>query len=132
MAKLFRDADARPLSLPGRIAREVVSGTSGAKKVSLRLVEIAPPRPGEKPRGPHVHYTFEEVIHVLSGEGVAETPGGRLSLKAGDTLLVPAGERHVTHNTGTEPLRLICFFPVGDVASGTEEFSDWEAPKAAS
>jgi quercetin dioxygenase-like cupin family protein len=72
------------------------------------------------------------VIHVLSGEGVTETPGGRFPLTPGDTLLVPAGERHVTHNTGTKPLMLACFFPVGDVASGTEEFPDWEAPKAAS
>jgi len=132
MAKLFREADAKPLSLPGRISREVVSGTSGANRVSLRLVEIAPARPGERPRGPHVHYSFEEAIHVLSGEGLTETPSGRFALKPGDTLLVPAGERHVTHNTGKEPLKLICFFPVGDVASGTEEFADWGEAKAAS
>jgi mannose-6-phosphate isomerase-like protein (cupin superfamily) len=130
MATLFREGDAKPLALPGRVAREVVSGSLGAKKVSLRLVEIASARPGEKPRGPHVHRTFEEAIHVLSGEGVTETESGRFSLRAGDTLLVPAGERHVTHNTGKDPLKLICFFPVGDVASGTEEFSGWDAPKA--
>jgi oxalate decarboxylase/phosphoglucose isomerase-like protein (cupin superfamily) len=52
-------------------------------------------------------------------------------LKAGDTLLVPAGELHVTRNSGTEPLTLLCFFPVGDVASGTEEFPDWNAAKVA-
>jgi hypothetical protein len=45
---------------------------------------------------------------------------------------MPAGERHVTHNTGTAPLKLICFFPVGDVSSGTEEFAGWDTPKAAS
>lgn len=132
MAKLFTEADAKPLSLPGRISREVVSGRLGARKVSMRLVEIAAALPGERPRGPHVHYTFEEVIHVLSGEGVTETPSGRFPLQAGDTLLVPAGERHVTRNTGKVPLKLACFFPVGDVASGTQEFSDWEEPKAAS
>ncbi|MGH6925556.1 MAG: cupin domain-containing protein [Propylenella sp.] len=130
MAKLFRAADAKPLALPGRISREVLSGARGAKNASLRIVEVAPVRPGEKPRGPHVHHGFEEAIHVLSGEGVTETESGRFPLKAGDTLLVPAGERHVTHNTGEGPLRLICFFPVGDVAAGTEEFSGWDAPAA--
>jgi mannose-6-phosphate isomerase-like protein (cupin superfamily) len=130
MATLFKAADAKRLALPGRVAREVVSGALGAKDVSLRLVEIAPARSGEKPRGPHVHHGFEEAIHVLSGEGVTETPRGRFPLTTGDTLLVPAGERHVTHNTGDEPLRLICFFPVGDVATGTEEFSGWDAPAA--
>lgn len=132
MAKLFTDADSKPLSLPGRISREVVAGKLGADQVCMRLVEIAAPEPGEKPRGPHVHYGFEEVIHVLSGEGVTETPSQRLPVKAGDTVLVPADERHVTRNTGNEPLKLICFFPVGDVAPGTEEFPDWEEPKAAS
>lgn len=132
MAKLFTEADAKPLSLPGRISREVVSGALGADNVSFRLVEIAPAKPGDKPRGPHVHHGFEEAIYVLSGEGVTETASERFSMRPGDTLLVPAGERHVTRNTGSEPLRLACFFPVGDVAAGTEEFSDWETPKAAS
>jgi mannose-6-phosphate isomerase-like protein (cupin superfamily) len=132
MAKLFAEADAKPLALLGRVSREVVSGARGADNVSLRIVDIAPAQPGEKPRGPHVHYMFEEAIHVLSGEGVAETESGRFPLKAGDTLLVPAGERHVTHNTGEAPLQLLCFFPVADVASGTEEFADWDSPKAAS
>ena len=131
MAKLFREADAKPLLLPGRISREIVSGLRGADKASLRLVEIAPVRPGEKPRGPHIHHTFEEVIHVLSGEGVTETPDDRFPVKTGDTVLVPAGERHVTRNTGPEPLTLLCFFPTADVSSGTEEFADWEKAKAA-
>jgi oxalate decarboxylase/phosphoglucose isomerase-like protein (cupin superfamily) len=43
-------------------------------------------------------------------------------VQPGDTLLVPAGEKHMTVNTGTEPLVLLCFFPVGDVSSGTTEF----------
>jgi oxalate decarboxylase/phosphoglucose isomerase-like protein (cupin superfamily) len=33
---------------------------------------------------------------------------------AGDTILVPAGELHVTRNTGSSPLRLLCFFPTAD------------------
>jgi mannose-6-phosphate isomerase-like protein (cupin superfamily) len=132
MAKLFRRGDARELALPGRKSSEIVSATGGADKVSFRIVEIAPAEPGETPRGPHVHYTFEECIYVLAGEGVMETPDARLPIEAGDTLLVPAGERHVTRNTGSEPLRLLCFFPIGEVASGTEEFPDWDQPKAAS
>ncbi len=30
----------------------------------------------------------------------------------GDTLLMPAGEKHMTLNTGDEPLVLLCFFPI--------------------
>ena len=60
-------------------------------------------------------------IFVLSGEGITYADGGEHPLKKGDTILLPAGEPHVTRNTGTEPLMLLCFFPVADVAEGTKE-----------
>lgn len=125
MARLFKRGEAKSLALPGRVSHEIVSAERGANAVSLRVVEIAPPQPGERPRGPHVHYAFEECIHVLSGEGVTETESGAHPLAAGDTLLVPANERHVTRNTGEAPLLLLCFFPHGDIGPGTEEFADW-------
>ena len=131
MAKVFGPGDARTLSLPGRLSREIVSGGRGAERVSFRLVEIAPPKPGEPRRGPHVHQGFEECIYVLAGAGVTETDGVEHRVQAGDTILIPPGELHVTHATGSEPLRLLCFFPVADVGSGTKEFSSWvEAGRA--
>ena len=129
MARLFRQAEAKILQLPGRSSREIVSGESGADKVTFRIVRIDPSRPGEAPRGPHIHYAFEECIHVLSGRGVTETEGGTFSVAAGDTILVPAGEIHVTRNSGIEPLVLLCFFPVGEIASGTKEFPDWDTAR---
>jgi quercetin dioxygenase-like cupin family protein len=123
MARFFARGDGTRLDLPGRVSREIVSGAVGAQTVSLREVTIEPERAG-RTRGPHVH-SFEEVIHVLSGAGITETSVGGFQLKAGDTLVVPAGEPHVTRNTGDAPLTLLCFFPIGDVAAGTEEFSDW-------
>ena len=131
MARLFTPAQAKTLKLPGRSAREIVSGETESQQVSLRLVQIDPPAPGEAPRGPHLHRGFEECIYVLSGSGETEAETGRFPLSAGDTLLVPAGELHVTRNTGTEPLVLLCFFPVGEIASGTTEFSAWDKARAA-
>jgi quercetin dioxygenase-like cupin family protein len=110
---------------------EIVSERTGAERVTLRLVEIAAPRPGEARRGPHMH-DFEECIHVLAGEGEMESDGGTHRVAAGDTILVPAGERHVTRNTGSGPLRLLCFFPAGDVAAGTREFASWSEAGPAS
>jgi mannose-6-phosphate isomerase-like protein (cupin superfamily) len=130
MARVISPAEAKRLSLPGRVSQEVVSAASGAERVTLRLVEIAPAIPGKKKRGPHVHRGCEECIHVLAGAGVMETDRGELAVKAGDTILVPPGERHVTQNTGTEPLRLICFFPAGDVGAITTEFPSWAEAKA--
>ncbi len=121
MARVFTQAEAKQLGLPGRKALDIVSGEKGARGVTLRLVEIPVSQPGESPRGSHHHYDFEECIYVLSGRGTTFADSGEFPLKPGDTLLMPAGEKHVTRNTGSEPLLLLCFFPVADITKGTEE-----------
>lgn len=121
MARVFTQAEAKQLGLPGRKALEIVSGEKGARGVTLRLAEIPAPQPGETPRGSHHHSDFEECIYVLSGQGTTFADSGEYRLKPGDTLLVPPGEKHVTRNTGKEPLRLLCFFPVADITGGTHE-----------
>lgn len=121
MAKVLTQAQAKSMGLPGRKSLEIVSGEKGSSAVTLRLVEIPVPRPGETLRGPHRHQGFEECIYVMSGEGRTEADSGQYPLKAGDTILIPPGEMHVTRNTGTEPLVLLCFFPVADVAKRTTE-----------
>jgi mannose-6-phosphate isomerase-like protein (cupin superfamily) len=121
MARVFTQEQAKRLGLPGRTSLEIISGERGSCAVTLRLAEIPVPHPGEKPRGWHQHYDFEECIFVLSGEGTTYADSGEYPLKPGDALLMPAGEKHVTRNTGRTPLRLLCFFPVGDITKGTRE-----------
>src|SRR5688572_5534598 len=121
MAKVLTQADARSMGLPGRKSLEIVSGEKGSQAVTLRLVEIPVPQAGDKPRGRHFHNGFEECIHVMSGEGCTEADSGSYPLKAGDTILIPSGEKHATRNTGKEPLVLLCFFPVADIAQRTQE-----------
>ena len=121
MAKLFKQTEAKQLGLPGRKALEIVSGARGSRNVTLRIAEIPVPLSGEPPRAAHHHNDFEECIFVLSGEGTTFADSGEYSLKPGDTLLMPAGEKHVTRNTGKEPLLLLCFFPVPDITGGTQE-----------
>ncbi|HLH91889.1 MAG TPA: cupin domain-containing protein [Xanthobacteraceae bacterium] len=124
MARLLTAAEAKLLDLPGRRSRELVSGKIGSR-LSFRLVEIAPQKPGDKPRGPHLHSGFEECIYVLSGRGMMQSESGALSAGPGDVLLVPAGEKHMTVNIGNETLVLLCFFPVPDVGAGTTEFASF-------
>ena len=75
--------------------------------------------------GPHLHRDFEECIYVLSGQGTMHAESGQYPAGPGDILLVPPGEKHMTVNTGREPLVLLCFFPVPDVAAGTTEFASF-------
>lgn len=125
MAQVTKAGDATSLGLPGRNAFDVVSGRTGAQGVTFRLVEIPVEqgaRPGDRPaRQPHFHDDFEECIYLLSGKGVSTVDGVEHPLEAGDTILVAAGERHMTRNTGDAPLMLLCFFPVADIAPGTQE-----------
>ena len=121
MARVLTQADAKSMGLPGRKSLEIVSGEKGSQAVTLRLVEIPVAKPGEAPRGLHFHKGFEECIHVMSGEGYTETESGRHPLKAGDTILIPSGEKHATRNTGSAPLVLLCFFPVADISKRTLE-----------
>lgn len=124
MAKLLKQSEAKRLGLPGRTSLEPVSGEIGSR-VSFRIATIAVPHPGDRPRGPHVHHGFEECIYVLSGRGTMHAESGSHAVVAGDMLLVPAGEKHMTLNTGDEPLVLLCFFPTPDVSSGTTEFASF-------
>ena len=124
MARVLTQAQAKQMGLPGRKSLEIVSGEKGSQAVTLRLVEIPVHRPGDALRGPHYHKGFEECIYVMSGEGRTEADSGSYPLKAGDTILIPSGEKHVTRNTGSEPLVLLCFFPVADISKRTEEMRE--------
>ena len=119
MARVITQTEAKNLGLPGRKSLEIVSGEQGSQQVTLRLVEIPVPAPEEPLRGPHHHDGFEECIFVLAGQGCTEAGSDRHPLTVGDTILIPAGEPHVTRNTGAEPLMLLCFFPVSEIAGRT-------------
>ena len=121
MARVFAQSSGIKLGLPGRTSLEIVSGALGARSLTLRLAEIPPEEPGAALRAPHHHRACEECIFVLSGTGRTFADSGEYALQPGDTILIPAGENHVTRNTGTTPLRLLCFFPAADVMSGTVE-----------
>ncbi len=112
--KVIHPGDAKDLKLPGRKSLELVSSEVGSDAVTLRLVEIPVAMPDEPPRKPHRHNDFEECMYVLSGVGVTCTENGDAQIAAGDTILIPSGESHVTRNTGDTPLRMLCFFPVAD------------------
>jgi mannose-6-phosphate isomerase-like protein (cupin superfamily) len=123
MARLLKQSEAKRLGLPGRSSLEPISGEIGSR-CSVRIATIAVPEPGAK-RGPHLHRDFEEVIYVLSGTGITHAESGEIPLKAGDLILIPAGEKHMTLNTGDVPLMLLCFFPVPNVSAGTTEFASF-------
>ena len=124
MARRITQQEGKRLGLPGRAALEMVSGEIGSR-VTFRIVEIPVAQPGEPLRGPHRHHGYEECIYVLKGAGTTFSESGELAIKAGDVVLVPSQEKHVTRNTGSEPLMLLCFFPTPNIERSTEKFSSF-------
>src|SRR5262245_52299087 len=124
MARLIDQSQAKRLGLPGRTSLEPVSGAIGSR-ISVRIAEIAPAKPGDLPRGPHLHDGFEECIYVLKGTGTTVAESGEIAIKPGDIVLIPPNEKHYTRNTGSELLVLLCFFAVPDVSAGTTEFKSF-------
>jgi quercetin dioxygenase-like cupin family protein len=131
MARVFTQAEGKQLGLPGRKSVELLSAEKGSNSVTLRLVEIPIAEVHGARRVPHSHSNFEECIFVLSGQGVTHADSGEYPLEAGDTIWIPAGEKHYTRNSGSTPLRLLCFFPVGDVSSTTSEPASPSGPSEA-
>ena len=68
-----------------------------------------------------MHHGFEECIYVLRGTGTTVAESGEIPIKPGDIVLIPPNEKHMTRNTGAEPLVLLCFFAEPDVSAGTTE-----------
>ncbi|MET3292385.1 UNVERIFIED_CONTAM: oxalate decarboxylase/phosphoglucose isomerase-like protein (cupin superfamily) [Brevibacillus sp. OAP136] len=102
--------------------------TPGAK-VTCGEVILLP----EEGHDRHNHPDAEEILYILSGEGVQmigdEEP---FPVKAGDMIYIPTGVYHSTHNTGWEPLRLLAFYNPGGAEKGLTTLPDFkEVPAGA-
>src|SRR5262249_62285057 len=111
----------RAPELRGAIPLDPIPGEAGSR-ITSRTAETPPAKPGDTPRGPHLHDGFEECIYVLRGTGRTVSESGDIRIEPGDTVLIPANEKHMTNNVGSEPLILLCFFPAPDVSARTTEF----------
>ena len=114
---------------PSRLIRELVSHRRlQSKGIALRLVEVMPvTRAG--PRHPHSHRRMEEVIYVQKGSGKAWVDGEVAKIRPGDTVLVPAGLRHMMINTGRRPLVLLCAFSAADPEKRYREHQEISYPR---
>jgi mannose-6-phosphate isomerase-like protein (cupin superfamily) len=80
---------------------------------SEQTVGLATILPG-KHNPVHYHSNCEEVLYVISGEGLHSYDGRTIPLKAGMTIWIPAKVKHNLVNTGTETLRTLVSFSSGD------------------
>ena len=80
---------------------------------SAQTVGLATILPGKK-NPVHYHPNCEEVLYVISGQGLQSYDGRTILLKPGMTIRIPAMVKHNMINTGTETLRTLISFSAGD------------------
>jgi len=80
---------------------------------SAQTVGLATILPG-KQNPVHYHPNCDEVLYVISGQGLQSYDGRTILLKAGMTIRIPAHVKHNIVNTGNETLRTLVSFSAGD------------------
>jgi quercetin dioxygenase-like cupin family protein len=104
----LHEDDVDALDLPGRELRWLVApGALAAEHCSACMIRVVP---GDKVRPAHAHPNGEEVIYIIRGSGRVMVDGEVSVVKAGSTVLFPRGSVHMLHNTGSEEMKVVCFF----------------------
>jgi len=105
---VIHETDVEELDLPGRHLRWIVSPDGiPAESCSACVIRVAP---GDKVRPAHSHPHGEEVIYIIRGEGRVLVAGEVSPVRTGSVVLFPRGAVHMLHNTGSEEMKVVCFF----------------------
>ena len=81
---------------------------SGSRGIGCTWYEVLP---GRAAFPYHFHCANEESLFVLEGEGTLRIGDDTVAVRAGDYITFPIGPNfsHQLRNTGSEPLRYLCF-----------------------
>jgi mannose-6-phosphate isomerase-like protein (cupin superfamily) len=115
------DAQSRDLRLGrGRVVRLTPEGlTPVVEQVTIDV---------RTPAGPyHLHRRATNTYVCLTGRLSVLLPDGTVTLGPGDTVVIPPGEPHATHNPGTSPAVLLAIYdrPVEDDFEWTDSPPPW-------
>jgi quercetin dioxygenase-like cupin family protein len=102
------EKDVEALDLPGRrLSWLITRDAAGAEHCSMCMIRVPP---GQTVRPAHSHPNGEEVIYILTGSGRALIDGEVHAVHAGSAVLFPQGQVHMLQNSGTEEMKVVCFF----------------------
>ena len=84
-----QDATDAPIFFGGKVWKRPMVGGGLSKYFSFNVVGFAAGARNKL----HTH-TSDQILHVTTGTGIVATEDRREVVKEGDTVLIPAGERH--------------------------------------
>jgi quercetin dioxygenase-like cupin family protein len=115
------------LDLPGRKLRWMMTQENvDAQHCSMCMILVAP---GETVRPAHSHPNGEEIIYIVRGSGKVMIEGVVEPVKAGSAVLFPQGKVHMLRNTGTEEMKVVCFFAPATNLDNYKFFDNVEFPE---
>jgi quercetin dioxygenase-like cupin family protein len=118
-------ADESTRTVVRRLAEQEAQAATGAREFRI----VADPETGLRSathfvgyipvgRAPDHFHTYDEVIHVLDGEGVMHVDGDERQLGPGAAIELPARTVHCLENTGDRVMRVVAVFrPAGSPAA---------------
>lgn len=86
-----------------RVCILIDRGNCGSERTTAGLYWLAPGEEGS----PDLHPVSDEIYYVAQGRGRLRLDDVDHEVRQGQAVFVPAGTRHVSKNTGDEPL---CYF----------------------
>ena len=105
---LVHENELQEVALPGRHLRWLVNADLlNAQHLSVCMIRVAP---GQTVRPAHSHPNGEECIYIIHGSGRVMVDGAVDAVKEGTAVLFPQGSVHMLQNTGSEEMKVICFF----------------------
>jgi quercetin dioxygenase-like cupin family protein len=124
---VVHEDDVEALDLPGRrLSWLITAERVNAEHCSMCMIRVAP---GETVRPAHSHPNGEEVIYILSGSGRVMIDGNVEHVAAGSAVLFPQGKIHMLQNSGTEEMKVVCFFAPPSSLETYKFFDDIEFPE---
>lgn len=123
---LVHEEDIPEVALPGRHMRWLANQERlTPAHLSACVIRVAP---GETVRPAHAHPNGEELIYIIEGSGRVMVDGAVDAVHTGTAVLFPQGSVHMLQNSGSEEMKVICFFAPASNLSTYRFFEDVEFP----
>ncbi len=107
--KTIHESEVYEKSVPGRFLRWIVDEKDGLSSgyCSCCVMRVLP---GQTVQPAHSHPDGEELIYIISGEGKVNVDGEIAPVRPGTAVLFDRGAIHMVRNSGSEEMKVICFF----------------------
>lgn len=106
--KIVHESQIPEKAVPGRFLRWIADAESMQPEfLSCCVMRVSP---GETVKPAHSHPDGEELIYVISGRGKVYVDGEVGVLAPGVAVLFQKNSIHMVRNSGTEEMKVVCFF----------------------